>query len=218
MTADTQAPESPAVAAIRARRPASVLAVAQNRGQFRVTVERDALVELATFLRDDPTLKFDFLVDLTAVDEYPATPRFRMVYVLRSMTRREELVLDCAVPEDDCRIATLVDVFLSANALERECYDMFGVHFTGHPDMRRILMPEMFPDYPMRKDFPMQGKMSDQEWADFLFMRDNPKGEWAERWMHTAGCRRWFNVVRSTVDHRISASYPMGSPPPEAGA
>ena len=56
--------------------------------------------------------------------------------------------------------------------------------------------------------------LSDPEWADFLFTRDNPNGEWAERWSHNAGCRRWFNVVRSTVDHRISASYPMGSPPP----
>jgi heterotetrameric sarcosine oxidase delta subunit len=63
------------------------------------------------------------------------------------------------------------------------------------------------------------GSLSDAEWADFLFMRDNPKGVWAERWMHNAGCRRWFNVVRSTVDHRISASYPMGAArPPEGDA
>jgi sarcosine oxidase, subunit delta len=67
-----------------------------------------------------------------------------------------------------------------------------------------------YPEYPEA--------LSDTEWADFLFMRDNPKGEWAERWMHSAGCRRWFNVVRSTLDHRIGASYPMGSAPPGAGA
>jgi heterotetrameric sarcosine oxidase delta subunit len=59
--------------------------------------------------------------------------------------------------------------------------------------------------------------LTDAEWADFLLMRDNPKGDWAERWMHTAGCRRWFNVVRSTVDHRISGSYPMGTEPPQGG-
>jgi heterotetrameric sarcosine oxidase delta subunit len=59
--------------------------------------------------------------------------------------------------------------------------------------------------------------LTDAQWADFLFMRDNPKGEWTERWMHSSGCRRWFNVVRSTVDHRIGASYPMGATPPENG-
>ena len=159
--------EPPAVAAIRARRPDAVRAVEQNRGQWRVTIDRDALVPIVEGLKDGE-LKFDFLVDLTAVDEYPATPRFRMVYVLRSMTRREEIVLVCFVPEDDCRIATLDPLFRCANGLERECYDMFGVHFTGHPDLRRVFMPEMFPDYPLRKDFPMQGKMTDQEWAEWI--------------------------------------------------
>jgi NADH-quinone oxidoreductase subunit C len=171
VTTDTQLPEPPAVAAIRARRPDSVRDVAQNRGQFRVTIERDALVDLITFLRDDPTLRFDFLLDLTAVDEYPRTPRFRMIYVLRSMSRREELVLQCIVPEDDCKVPTLDGLYLAANALERECYDMFGVHFTGHPNLKRILLPEVFPDHPLRKDFPMQGKMSDQEWGEWIIAR-----------------------------------------------
>lgn len=62
------------------------------------------------------------------------------------------------------------------------------------------------------------GELSDAEWGDFLFMRENPKGEWAERWTHSAGCRRWFNIVRSTVDHRISGSYPMGALRPDGGA
>ena len=64
---------------------------------------------------------------------------------------------------------------------------------------------------------PDPGALTDAEWADFLFMRDNPKGEWAERWMHTAGCRRWFNVMRSTVDHQISVSYSMGVAKPQDG-
>jgi NADH-quinone oxidoreductase subunit C len=161
-------PEPPVVAAIRARHGAAVRAVEHNRGQYRVTIDREALVPVTTWLRDDADLKFDFLVDLTAVDEYPSTPRFRMLYVLRSMTRREEVVLVCAVAEDDCKIPTLSGVFLCANGLERECFDMFGIHFTGHPDLRRILMPEMFTDFPLRKDFPMQGKMSDQEWAEWI--------------------------------------------------
>jgi len=159
--------EPPAVAAVRARRADAVRAVEHNRGQYRVTIDRDALVQVVEALKDGE-LKFDFLVDLTAVDEYPATPRFRMLYVLRSMTRREEIVLVCFVPEDDCKIPTLDALFRCANGLERECYDMFGIHFAGHPDLRRVLMPEMFTDFPLRKDFPMQGKMSDEEWAEWI--------------------------------------------------
>ena len=168
MNAETSFPAPPAVVAIRARRPESVRDVAENRGQFRVTIDRESLVDVVTFLRDDAELAFDFLVDLTAVDHHPATPRFSMLYVLRSMTRREEVVLACEVPEDDCKVPTLSNVFLCANALERECFDMFGIRFDGHPDLRRILMPEMFPDFPLRKDFPMIGKMSDQEWAEWI--------------------------------------------------
>jgi NADH-quinone oxidoreductase subunit C len=167
--ATTGVPEPPVVAALRARREGAVRGVASNAGQFRVTVERDALVDFAGYLKNEAT--FDFLVDLTAVDEYPSAPRFRMVYVFRSMSRREELLLECVVPEDDCRIPSLCALFLCANALERECYDMFGIEFTGHPDLRRILMPEMFTDFPMRKDFPMQGRMSDQEWAEWIIAR-----------------------------------------------
>jgi NADH-quinone oxidoreductase subunit C len=170
-TAADPFPEPPVVAAIRARWPAAVRDVAHNRGQYRVTVERSALVEIVTALRDDAALKFDFLVDLTAVDHFPAEPRFRTLYVLRSMTRREEVVLKCDVPEDDCRVPTVSGIHACANALERECYDMFGIHFDGHPDLRRILMPEMFTDFPMRKDFPMQGKMTDQEWAEWIISR-----------------------------------------------
>jgi NADH-quinone oxidoreductase subunit C len=168
---DTQVPEPPAVAAIRARRPEAVRDVSQNRGQFRVTVDREAVIELLTALRDDPALKFDFLVDITAIDHYPAAPRFSMVYVLRSMSRHEEIVLKCDVQEDDCKVPTASELFRTANSLERECYDMFGIHFTGHPDLRRIMMPEVFSDFPMRKDFPMIGKMSDQEWAEWIISR-----------------------------------------------
>jgi NADH-quinone oxidoreductase subunit C len=171
LTAENPSPESPAVAAIRARWPGAVRDVAVNSGQFRVTVPREKLIEILTALRDDPVLAFDFLVDLTAIDLSPAEPRFRTVYVLRSMTRREELVLKCEVPEDDCRVPSAHEVFRCVNAMERECYDMFGIHFTGHPDLRRILMPEMFTDFPLRKDFPMVGKMSDQEWAEWIVAR-----------------------------------------------
>lgn len=171
MTAENPSPESPAVAFVRARLGDAVREVGANAGQWRVTVPREKLVEVLTALRDDASLRFDFLVDLTAIDLSPAEPRFRTVYVLRSMTRREELVVKCEVPEDDCRVPSVHELFRCANALERECYDMFGIHFAGHPDLRRILMPESFTDFPLRKDFPMVGKMTDQEWAEWIVAR-----------------------------------------------
>ena len=171
MTGQTAQAEPPVVAAIRARVGEAVRDVAVNAGQWRVTVDRNVLVDLLTWLRDDPAMRFDFLVDLTAIDHYPAQPRFSMAYVLRCMPRREELVIKCDVAEDDCRVPTIDGVYRCANSLERECFDMFGIHFDGHPDLRRILMPEMFTDFPMRKDFPMQGKMSDQEWAEWIVAR-----------------------------------------------
>lgn len=171
MTSETSPSQSPAIPAIEQRWPGAASELGQNAGQHRVTVPREKLVEILRFLRDDPALRFDFLVDLTAIDLLPAAPRFRSVYVLRSMSRREELVVKCAIPEDDCRVPSVVDLFRCAYALERECYDMFGIHFDGHPDLRRILMPEMFQDFPNRKDFPMQGKMSDQEWAEWIIAR-----------------------------------------------
>jgi NADH-quinone oxidoreductase subunit C len=171
VTAETANAEPAAVAAIRARLAGAVRDVTQNAGQWRVTVDRSAVVALLTWLRDDPAMGFDFLVDLTAIDHWPAEPRFSMVYVLRCMPRREELVVKCDVTEEDCRVPTIDGVYRCANSLEREVFDMFGIQFDGHPDLRRILMHESFTDFPMRKDFPMQGKMTDQEWAEWIVAR-----------------------------------------------
>lgn len=171
MTSETRTEEPAAVAALRARRGSAVRAVSANRGQFLVEVERESVLDFLQFLRDDPALAFDFLVDVTAVDHLPATPRFRVIWVLRCMARREEIVLACRIDEDDARVPTASGLFRCAESLERECYDMFGIHFDGHPDLRRILMPEVFTDFPMRRDFPMQGKMSDQEWAEWIISR-----------------------------------------------
>jgi len=87
------------------------------------------------------------------------------------MTQNEDVVLKVKVPEDDIWAPSLTSLFASANWLEREVYDMFGIEFRDHPDMRRILMPEMFEDFPLRKDFPMEGTMTDQEWAEWIISR-----------------------------------------------
>jgi NADH-quinone oxidoreductase subunit C len=155
--------------------------VAENRGQYRVTVDRDAVVDVLRHLRD--RAGFPMLVDLTGLDHHPAEPRFRVVYVLRNLAKREEVVVKIEVPEfgavppgggppaDECWAPTVTGLFPTADWLERECFDMFGIRFRGHPDLRRILMPEDFADFPLRKDFPVQGRMSDQEWAEWVISR-----------------------------------------------
>lgn len=168
-SAQTAEPEH--VKLLRERLGAKVLDVAVNDGQWRVALERDALLDAEQFLRDDPRTDFRMLIDVTALDHHPAEPRFRVVHVLRSLSKRCDLVLKVAVPEDDCWAPSAAGLFPTANWLERECWDMFGVKFRGHPDLRRILMPDDFPDHPLRKDFPVQGKMTDQEWAEWVVAR-----------------------------------------------
>ncbi len=170
-TGSGQEPESDAVRKVRERFPDAVRGVAVNRGQWRLDVERDRLVEIVEFLRDEPGLAFVFPVDVTGLDHYGEEPRFRAVYVLRSFERHEEIVLKVEVPEEDIWAPSLTALFPAADPLEREAYDMFGIEFRGHPNLTRIMMPEIFEDFPLRKDFPMEGKMSDQEWAEWIIGR-----------------------------------------------
>ncbi|MCG3135099.1 MAG: NAD(P)H-quinone oxidoreductase subunit J, chloroplastic [Planctomycetes bacterium] len=160
-----------AVALLRERHGDGVRALMENRGQFRVLVERGQAAEAIRFLRDDPRLRFTFLVDVTAIDFHPATPRFRVTWVLRSYHTKETLVLQADVPEDDPSVPSMTHLFPGADWLERECFDMFGIRFTGHPDLRRILLPDVFPGHPLRKDYPMAGIMTDQEWAEHIVSR-----------------------------------------------
>ena len=166
--ADRAFAEPPQVAALRERFGERVLAVAHNRGQFRVDVAREDVPEVLRFLQDDPRTRFELLSDLSALDHVPAEPRFRVFYVLRSLVHRQLLVVKCAVPQEDCWAPTVTGLFATADWLERECWDMFGVEFRGHPDLRRILMPDVFPDFPLRKDFPLPGLMTDQEWGEHI--------------------------------------------------
>ncbi len=126
------------------------------RDQVTIRVFKDNIVEVCAFMHDTPDLEFDFLTDLTAVD-YPARPkRFDVVYHLYSMTRNHRLRLKAAVAEDE-QIESVVHVWKAANWEERECYDMFGIVFTNHPDLRRILLPEDWEGFPLRKEYPLGG-------------------------------------------------------------
>lgn len=163
-----------AVGMLRERLGDSVRAVMENRGQFRVLVDRAHADEAISFLRDDPRCRFTFLVDVTAIDFHgvaPASARYRVTWVLRSYQTKETLVLQSDLPDDDPTVASMTHLFPGADWLERECFDMFGIRFAGHPDMRRILLPDIFPGHPLRKDYPMTGIMTDQEWAEHIVSR-----------------------------------------------
>jgi NADH-quinone oxidoreductase subunit C len=114
------------------------------------------LAVLARTLRDHSDLDFNFLAELTATDYWPRDPRFEVVYMLVSMSHRHRLRLKVRLPGDDAHVESVCDIWPAANWLEREVWDLFGIAFDGHPDPRRLLMPEDWDGYPLRKDYPVQ--------------------------------------------------------------
>ena len=117
---------------------------------------------LALVLRDRADLRFDFLAELTAVDLHPREPRYEVVYVLVSLEHAHRLRMKVRLPNDDPHVATVSGIWPAANWLEREEWDLFGIAFDGHPDPRRLLMPEDWQGFPLRKDYPVQIRMKPQ--------------------------------------------------------
>ena len=145
-----------AVRLMRATMPDVIEDVSSFRDQVAIRVYKDRIVEACLFLRDTPELEFDFLTDLTAVDYPPRPRRFDVVYQLYSMTRNHRLRVKAAVGEGET-IPSVTPVWKAANWEEREAFDMFGIVFSSHPDLRRILLPEDWEGYPLRKDYPLAG-------------------------------------------------------------
>jgi NADH-quinone oxidoreductase subunit C len=134
-------------------------ATTEFRGQTRAIVPRESLFEVARALRDNAG--FDLLVDVTCVDYLhyrDAASRFGLVYLLSSTTSNERLTLRTFVDDPNPTVPSLAPLWEGANWMEREVWDMFGVTFAGHPDHRRILLPEEFAAHPLRKDYPLQGR------------------------------------------------------------
>jgi NADH-quinone oxidoreductase subunit C len=127
-----------------------------HRGDATALIDRHRIVDVMRFLRDTPELAFDMLTDVTAVDYLGQMPRFEMVYHLYSVARNHRLRIKARVPEEDARIASLVPLWPSANWMEREVWDMYGIRFDGHPDLRRLLLYEEFEGHPLRKDYPKE--------------------------------------------------------------
>ncbi|MEO5720060.1 MAG: NADH-quinone oxidoreductase subunit C [Chthoniobacterales bacterium] len=129
------------------------------RGETTFLIAREHLREVAKFSRDE--LPFDYLLDISSVDHFGEDPRFEIVYELYSMTMAIHLRLKLRVSEDDPTVDTVSDIWPTANWHEREIFDMMGLRFNNHPDLRRILMWDGYPYFPLRKDFPLEGLPSD---------------------------------------------------------
>jgi len=146
----------------------------QNKTEFRgetsFTIAAGDLHEMAKFCRDE--LSFDYLLDITSIDNFGEDPRFEIVYHLYSMPHGVHLRLKLRVPEELGAVDTISDIWPTANWHEREAYDMMGIKFTGHPDLRRILMWDGYPFFPLRKDFPLEGLPS--EMPDIAFTKVTP--------------------------------------------
>jgi NADH-quinone oxidoreductase subunit C len=127
------------------------------RSEVTVTVDRDRLLDTLRFLRDDGDLGFTLLVDVSCSDWPGRDPRVWMAYHLYSPERNHRVRVKVGLPEADLRVPSAVPVFPAANWQEREVFDFFGVVFDGHPDLRRILMPDEWVGYPLRKDEPLGG-------------------------------------------------------------
>ena len=136
------------------------------RGDDTVAVEADSVLDAMRRLRDDEELRFNFLMDLTAVDYLDREPRFEVVYHLASIEvelrgtdpsrLRHRLRVKAAVPAEPCEIDSVSSLWASANWMEREVWDLYGISFRGHPNLKRILLYEQFHGHPLRKDYPKE--------------------------------------------------------------
>ena len=134
-----------------------ILESKEFRGELTVVVDKSRIVEICSFLKNDPELSYDFLSDLCGIDMYTPEKRFGVIYNLLSLKTNHRLRVKTFVEEDDAKVPTVSRVWGTANAHERKTFDMFGIVFEGHPDLRRMYMPEEFEYYPLRKDFPLMG-------------------------------------------------------------
>ena len=128
-----------------------------DRDELTLWIDRGLIREACAILRDGTGCPFNYLADLTCVDWYPSEPRFEVVYHLHSVERNERVRLKCRVRGEDPVIESVTGVWRGANWYEREVFDLFGIKFLNHPDLRRILMPDDWEGHPLRKDYPVTG-------------------------------------------------------------
>lgn len=143
------------VAAIKSQFPEAVENVIEFRGETTVVVKPESIRAVSRFIHDNPELNYTYLADLAGVDDYPGEPRFAVSYIPYAMTANARVRLKVHLPGDDPQMDSVTDVWRNADWYEREVFDMLGIKFKGHPDLRRILMPADWVGHPHRKDYPL---------------------------------------------------------------
>ena len=147
----------PAIARLRDWNSSAVEEVKFDRDEMTIYVDRSSIRGACAVLREDPSCPFNFLSDVTCVDWYPSEPRFEVVYHLLSIPNKERVRLKVRLNGSSPVIESITSIWPGANYFEREVFDLFGIRFTGHPYLRRIMMPEDWEGYPLRKDYPVEG-------------------------------------------------------------
>lgn len=147
-------PEHPALKAILQANPDALADAKFDRGELTLTIDEDALRGACTTVQ---SAGYNFFEDMTAVDWYPSSPRFQLSYHILSHARKERIRLRVMVDEDDASVESITPIWPGANYYEREVFDLFGIRFEGHPNLRRIMMPDDWKGHPLRKDYPVEG-------------------------------------------------------------
>jgi len=159
---------------IKDKFPEEVLDVKEFRGQVSVTLKKGRILDICRHLHDNADLSFNYLIDVCGVDYLgKKEKRFEVVYHLYSIKQHHAIRLKAEVPENDLSINSVVPIWAGANWHEREAYDMYGIVFQGHPDLRRILMPEDWEGFPLKKDYPLKGP--EKEWQGFVDVLEKAK-------------------------------------------
>ena len=152
--------------ALEAEFASDVVEVKAFRDQVAVTVNRDVIDGVCRWLRDQPGIEMNYLSDLCAVDYPESELRFEVVYNLYSLSHRHRIRVKARLPEKDLVIDSVVAVWRGADWFEREAFDLFGIEFRNHPDLRRLLLPDNWRGYPLRKDYPLKG-LDDWEYPEY---------------------------------------------------
>jgi NADH-quinone oxidoreductase subunit C len=147
---------SAALARLQQDLPEALRETHAQHGDATAVVEPARILDVLRLLRDDPQCAFDVLSDVTAVDYLPRRPRFEVVYHLYSIRSNQRVRIKAPVEEADAHLASAVPLYASANWMEREVFDLYGIRFDGHPDLRRLLLYDEFDGHPLRKDYPKE--------------------------------------------------------------
>jgi NADH-quinone oxidoreductase subunit C len=201
-------PENPAAAALRAQFGAAVHRVDVVWGETTVIVDRSRVNDIVRWLHDDPAQRYDFCADVTAVEFRDMERPIEVVWHLRSLPFRRFLRLKALIPKGETlEVPSVWDIHKSVDWLERECYDMFGIVFTGHPDLRRILMWEQYKEgYPLRKDFPLRGRFSRSEQLRQA-LAQNPEAKYS---MEELSIAEAFEDLPAEMQKRLSTGERVG--------